>query len=100
MYIINRIEELRNQRGWSIYKLAMEAGITQSTLTNMFSRGTLPSITTLSSICDAFEITLAQFFYDGNGEELTDEEFTLLSDFRKLSEKNKQAVLGLIKSLK
>ncbi len=100
MDIINRIEELRNQRGWSIYKLAMEAGITQSTLTNMFSRGTLPSITTLSSICDAFEITLAQFFYDGNGEELTDEEFTLLSDFRKLSEKNKQAVLGLIKSLK
>ncbi len=100
MDIINRIEELRTQRGWSIYKLAMEAGITQSTLTNMFARGTLPSITTLTSICDALNITLSQFFYDENGEKLTDEEFALLVDFRKLSEKNKQAVLGLVKSLK
>ena len=100
MDIINRIEQLRNERGWSIYKLSIEAGITQSTLSNMFARGTQPSIATLMSICDAFNITLSQFFYDESDAELTDEEYILLSDFRKLSCQNKSAVLTLVKNLK
>ena len=64
MDINKRIENLRFQRGWSMYELAQEAGITQSTLTSMMKRGTPPKIDTLENICEAFGITLSQFFMD------------------------------------
>ena len=62
MDVLKRINQLRLERGWSIYRLSVKSGISQSTLTNMFNRETLPSITTLSLICDAFGISMAEFF--------------------------------------
>ena len=101
MDIIARIEQLRKQRDWSVYKLAIEAGLTQSTLTNMYTRGTYPSISTLINICDAFGITLAQFFATGERETvLTDEENEILNDYRNLSPKNKVAIKTLLNNLK
>lgn len=40
----------------------MESGLSSSTIANIHRRNTVPSITTLEAICDAFGITLAQFF--------------------------------------
>lgn len=101
VYEINkRIDELRESRGWTLYKLAEEAGLTQSTLFNMRTRGTLPSITTLSCICNAFGITLSEFFVTGEEEtELTAEEKKMLQNFRRLSVKNKAAILQLTENL-
>ena len=62
MDIIDKIKRLTYEKGWTIYQLSNEAEIGQSTLTNMFTRKTLPSITTLTKLCDAFEITLSEFF--------------------------------------
>ena len=64
MDTLKKIDDLRKQKGWSMYKLSMEAGLAVSTITNMFARKALPSITTLSAICDAFGLTLSQFFAD------------------------------------
>ncbi|MCI9030922.1 MAG: helix-turn-helix transcriptional regulator [Clostridia bacterium] len=101
VYEINkRIDELREIRGWTLYKLAEEAGLTQSTLFNMRTRGTLPSITTLSCICNAFGITLSEFFTTGEDEtELTAYEKRMLQNFRRLSVKNKAAVSELVEKL-
>lgn len=101
MDILHRIDFLRSERGWSVYKLSNEAGITQSTLANMFSRGTLPSISTLTDICAALGITLSEFFHEeGEATKLTAEELNLVQNYRKLSPKNKQAVEMLIENLK
>lgn len=62
MDVLKRINTLRIDRGWSVYKLANESGLAQSTIINMFSRETLPSITTLENICSAFGISMAEFF--------------------------------------
>ena len=98
MEILERINELRNKRGWSIYKLAEESGITQSTLANMFSRGTLPSLTTLKQLCDAFGITMAQFFEsDSNG--FSDEEQLIISNYRKLENQEKEVIKKLLESI-
>lgn len=94
MEILDRINELRNKRNWSIYKLAEESGLTQSTLANMFSRKTNPSISTLKQLCDAFGITLSQFFEDENLG-YSDDELLLLSNYRKLNDKEKNIVLSL-----
>jgi len=97
MNILEHIKELCKKQGWTVYKLADEAGITQSTITNMFYRKTLPSITTLTSICNAFGITLSQFFNETNSTEiLSQEEETLILKYRQLTKKDKKIVNVLI----
>lgn len=98
MDINKKIEKLRFQRGWSTYELAQEAGITQSTLTSIAKRGNPPKIETLECICEAFGITLAQFFMDDEAlEMLNPEEKELIYQFRKLPEKKQMALLEFLK---
>ena len=94
MIVLDRIEQLRKEKGWSINYLAMESGLTQSTLNNLYARNTEPKISTLRAICGAFGITLSEFF---NEEEKEDE---LIRRVRTLSQENKQALLQIVKNLK
>ena len=97
MDINKKIIELCNERGWSMYTLALEAGITQSTLNSMIQRGTPPKIETLKCICDAFGITLSQFFLEEEHLEiLTPQEKDLISLYRKLPDKKRAALIELI----
>lgn len=57
-----RIKELMAERGWTDYRLAKEANLSHSTITNMFNRNKAPTPPTLEAVCQAFGITLAQFF--------------------------------------
>lgn len=98
MDVLERINELRKNRGWSIYKLAEESGITQSTLANMFTRKSNPSIPTLIQLCEAFGITLSQFF-DDKELKYSDDELMLLSNYRKLNEKEKNIINSLIDNI-
>ena len=97
MDVNKKILDMSNSRGWSMYDLANEAGLTQSTLSSMFQRNTPPKIDTLQRICDAFGITLAQFFADGEQLEfLSSDEKQLVDSFRKLSKDRQKALLDLI----
>ena len=57
-----KIDKLRIEKGWTLYKLAEESEITQSTLSNMFIRKTQPSIATLTNICNGLNISLSEFY--------------------------------------
>lgn len=94
MEVLEKIEMLRKEKGWSINYLAMESGLTQSTLNNLYSRNTEPKISTLRAICGAFGITLSDFFKD---EESDDE---LIRRVKSLSENNKKALLQIVRNLK
>ena len=95
-----RIRELMAQRQWSEYRLAIASGLSQSTIANIFSRNTTPSIATLESICSAFGITLAQFFSDGKMVELTPEQREMFSAWSSLSTHQKEALSHLIQVMK
>ena len=100
MDILKKINKLRLDRNWSIYRLSLESGIPQSTITNMFNRETLPSIPTLESICKAFGITMSDFFKDENeisSYEKKNSEFLILID--KLSKQEKDALLILLQGI-
>ena len=97
MNIIERITELRLQRGWSINNLALEAGITQSTLNSVLQRGTAPKIDTLQCLCNAFGVSLSQFFLDGEeAEPLSPDEKQLVDSFRKLPKEKQRAILDIL----
>ena len=98
MNVIQRIHELRKERGWSVNYLAMEAGLTQSTLSSMLGRNTAPKIDTLFALCNAFGITLSQFFLEEEEMEIiTKQEKELIVLYRSLSSDKKIALLELIK---
>ncbi len=97
MDILERIKSLQNERGWTNYQLAQEAAMTQSTLTNMFTRKTLPSLTTLIAICEAFEITLSEFFNENQTTIiLSNEELDIINSYKKLTKKNKEIIATLL----
>ena len=95
-----RIRQLMDERQWSEYRLAKEAGLSQSTIVNLFKRNTIPSVTTLESICKGFGISLSQFFCEGNMTELSDEQKELFDKWVTLTEKQKLLLFDLIKNMK
>lgn len=100
MDVLERIAQLRDERGWSNYKLSKETGISQTTIGHMFTRNTQPSITTLESICKGLGITLAQFFSDGSELiSLDNEQKEMLETWGLLSKEQKSALLELLKKM-
>lgn len=94
-----RIKRLMNERNWTEYRLAKESGLSQSTIANLFNRNTVPSITTLESICNGLGITLAQFFSDSDLVELTEEQKILFKKWLYLSKEQKEIILKLIDTM-
>ena len=95
-----RIRELLTELNWSEYRLALESGLSQSTVANIFNRNTTPSVATLEMICKGFGITLAQFFAEGNMVELTEDQLQLFKAWRTLSPEQKDAISHLITVMK
>lgn len=97
MDINKKVISLCNERGWSVYELSLQSGITQSSLNSMLHRGSPPKFENLRSICEAFGITLSQFFLEDEQVEcLTPSEKELISSFRKLPPKKQQALIDFI----
>ncbi len=96
MDILKKINQLRLERNWSIYRLAVEANISQSTLTNMFSRETLPSITTLECLCSAFGISMAEFFTEPSAQVSISQEQEVLELYRMLPDDVKPTIKSLL----
>ena len=80
-----RIRELMTERGWTDYRLAKEANLSHSTVTNMFNKNNAPTLPTLEAVCQAFGITLAQFFAEGEEAQLTEEQQKLFSKWSTLT---------------
>ena len=96
MDILTKIRVLQGERNWTDYKLAQEADIPQATLAAIFQRGTPPKVDTLQCICNAFGLTLAQFFLEDEAVEvLSGPEREMLATFRKLSSKQQQALIAI-----
>jgi DNA-binding Xre family transcriptional regulator len=58
-----RIQELLDEKGITLNKLAINSGITQSTLNNIMSgRNKSTTVSTVKKICDGLEITIIDFF--------------------------------------
>lgn len=100
-YVLQKIRELLDERGWTLYRLAKEAGVSYSTLSNTFQRENVPSIPTLIQVCEGFGITLTEFF-DEDGEtikQLTVTDQKMLADFHRLPKDHKKLVEAYMQGL-
>ena len=94
-----RLQQLMDERGWTIYRVAKEAGIPWSTVRNMFKRNTEPSIQTLECLCNGMGMTLSQFFDEDNSMGLSPEQAQLLQQWSRLRENDKRIISELVDSL-
>ncbi len=95
--IHGRIRSLAAERNLSIYELAKRAGLAESTIYNLFERGTMPKIETLEKLCDAMEVSLSDFFVflskPGRRIHMTGDEIALMEIHSGLSKKNRERLM-------
>ncbi len=96
MNTIDKIKDLIEKEDITIYELAKRSDIPPSTISNALRRSNTPSISTLTSICKGLNITMSEFFAEGEFNDLTLEEKTLLEKWQTLSKEQKQAILSII----
>ena len=98
MDVLERLRKLMDARGWTMYRLAKESGLTESTIANIYRRNAIPSIDTLEKICQGFGITLSQFFSDAEMVELTDELNEVFENWRTMTPEQKEAALTMMRA--
>lgn len=100
MTVLERIYQLRLERGWSEYRLSEESGIAQTTISSWFRKNIIPTVPSLEKICNAYNITLSQFFnWDNEPTVLTDRQSELLDNWNKLSKEQQDIIINLLKSM-
>lgn len=100
MTIIERIEQLNAERGWSIYELSKRTDISEATVYVWKRKGRNPSIATLEKICESYGITLFQFFEGIYAPQLTQEQNELIANWSVLNEREKAAIKEIIEIFK
>ncbi|MEZ4357358.1 MAG: helix-turn-helix transcriptional regulator [Eubacteriales bacterium] len=101
MDIQKHIKQLMDEKKWSKYRLAKEAGLSQSTISHLFKRNNAPTYPTMEAICQAFSITLAQFFAEeGESVPLTTEQKKLLVLWGTLTKEQRKIVISTMEHFK
>lgn len=95
--VLEKITSLREERGWTTYRLSKLSGIPQSTISTWYRKNLMPPIDKLEIICQTFGITLAEFFNDTDVlVSMTEEEKKMLSQWNLLTPAQRAAVINII----
>ncbi len=100
MTVQDRIAELLQQRNWSKYKLAKEAGFYPTTVYDWFNeKHFTPDRNSIESICLALGITQAEFYSRVDESELDPQQTRLLELFANVPPDKRQIVFELMQAL-
>lgn len=67
MDVKNKIREIMNEQGYTIYSLSKASGLSQTSIANWYNKiQNEPSVSALEKICDVFGITMAELFATEN----------------------------------
>ena len=98
--MLERIAYYREQKGWTEYQLAEESGLTQSTISSWYRKKIIPSVQSLEKVCDAFGITLSQFFAtEDEGFSLTSQQKEMVKALGHLTDEQQSALIDFFKTL-
>ena len=102
--ILDTITAYREERNWSLYDLAIHAEMKSTTISTWYNENAIPSIPSLVKICDAFQITLSEFFAKAEGSEsapvvLTPQQMKVIDRWSVLCPDQQEAVLNLLNTI-
>lgn len=95
-----RLQYLMNERNMNMYSLAKKSNVPWNTIKNIYSRGTMPNINTISMLCDGLGISLVQFFADSEDTiHLTSEQQYVIDRWNALSDNEKRVISDMMDAL-
>lgn len=99
--VLEKITELRTERHWTEYQLAEASGLTQSTISSWYRKGMLPTLPSLIKLCEAFNISVSQFFLEDNKQAvlLNEKQVKLLDAASRLNASQYAALLNFLQIL-
>ena len=102
--ILDTITAYRKERKWSLNDLAAHAELKPSTISTWYNDNAIPTIPSLVKICDAFQITLSEFFAKAEGNEstpvsLTPQQMQIIEKWSILRPDQQDAVLNLLNAI-
>lgn len=101
MDILRKITELRLEKNWTEYELAERSELTQSTISSWYRKKLVPSIPSLEHICNAFGITLSQFFLEDEcfSEQISQEQVEILKRWNRLTKAQQKKLAVFLDSV-
>lgn len=100
MDVIKRVDDLCKLHNMSKYRLSQITGISQSAFSKLSRQQSSLSVDTIQRICNAFGISMAQFFEESDAyPDLTPQQLRLLAYWDKLSNEKKEYALLMIEKL-
>lgn len=101
MDILQKITEMRLEKGWTEYELAERSELTQSTISSWYRKKLIPSIPSLEHICGVFGISLSQFFLEDDciSETLTQEQIAVLKRWNRLTKDQQKKLADFLDSV-
>lgn len=96
-FMIDRIQQLRSQKGVSSYIMSYEMGRGKNYMKSIEGKKSKPSWPMFFAICEYLEVTPSEFFDTENPSPKDTHDF--ITVFQGLSEENRQMVLNLAQKL-
>ncbi len=99
---VEKIANMLDERGWTLYRLAMESGLSYSSINNLFKRNTEPTLPTLRSICKGLGVSMSEFFSDEPAPvrfECSAAEQKIITEYRSLNAKDKKLITTYLSGL-
>ena len=97
MQVGKRIRELREQKNYTLNKLANHAGVSQSYLRDVELENKNPTIAFLSLICQSLDISLKDFFNEESDNDFIND--PIMQMIYKLSPEQKDALHAFLQSM-
>lgn len=98
--LIERIDRLRVEQNMTMYQLASKATLSKNTVKGIYRQDRFPNLQTLLRLCEAFGLSLAEFFsYESRGMEYSKQEVELMRLFKALGETEREIVVRLVEVL-
>lgn len=96
--ILDKVDKLRKQKGFSVYRLTKEAGISHNTLNSWRKRQTMPSFAVLEAICDTLGVSISILLMDSSTahSDLTSETKRMLELWYMLNRSQKITFINLL----
>lgn len=100
MDIGKKLKKIRKSKGLTGQDIAILAGISQSTISDIEKDKRSVTLNTLEKICEALGISVVEFLDDEyQQKELSDDEKIILKIYSSLTEKEKYLLVQLLKSI-
>jgi len=92
--VVSKISKLMDERKWTAYRLEQESNVPAPTIRRWLQTDMYPSIPVLMQVCNAFGLTIGEFFTQSVFVELTDERKILFDKWSRLTKVQKSAIMS------